>query len=121
MKLRKLNHTEVEFSFKLLPEDVHPRDCFATGDDARDEEIVKEILEELEYNEYAWTCVQVTARWEGFEASDFLGGVCFLYKYGGSPEVQFKTGLYEEMQHEALHQLQAELESAALVLEKLRA
>lgn len=99
--MRKLLESEVEFSFECLPEESHPRDHFASGEEQYDREDIAKVLEELEKgNEWGWCCIKVTAKWKQFTGSDFLG--CCSY----SSQKDFETDeYYSDMKTQALEAL----------------
>jgi hypothetical protein len=77
--LRKLEASDVEFVINVEPECESVSGHFATGDDDLDRKLEREIIEASDAGSVeAWCCIQVTARWGGFEGWDSLGGCSFL-------------------------------------------
>jgi hypothetical protein len=98
--IRKLTLAEVDFDIEILPEDTNPADDFDSGDAEQDAADVAEINRRLEYDLWAWCVVRVVAKWNGFEGDTYLGGC----SYDGPAD--FKAGgYYEQMQEEALADL----------------
>lgn len=91
----------VEFELEVLPEYDSPEGYFASGDDEQDKETVSQILSDLENgNEYAWFTARVVAKYNGFEADDYLGACSY------ANETEFKTGGYfDDMKSQALDSL----------------
>lgn len=88
---------EVEFTIECLPEAERPEGFFAYDSEEENEKVVKDIYEKLEWNEWAWCTVKVTAEWNGFTGEDYLGGV------SADSEKDFieNSGYYEDMKGEA--------------------
>jgi hypothetical protein len=99
------------FRIKLHEEDMPVRgNVMASGDDAVDRAAEDAILERLDRGEiWAWCCVEVIAYLDGnFTGHDCLGGCSY------ASEEDFKRdGYYEDMQHEALADLERSLAAAA--------
>lgn len=107
--LRDLREDEVEFEIVLMEEDpCLVRGSFATDEPEKDRELEEDILRRLrDGDQWAWCCVKVVARWNGFEAFDTLG--CCSYE----SEKDFKRGGYwEDMKAEALRGLNEEARAA---------
>jgi hypothetical protein len=72
----------------------------ASGDDVLDKQFEDAVIEELEYNLWAWCVVEVKACWKGLKASTFLGGCSYR------SEADFKAGGYfDDMVDEVLKEL----------------
>jgi hypothetical protein len=85
---------QADITITIHPEDTHPRDSF---EDAQD---ISSILESLEHNLWAWCVVQVTARWKGLTATDYLGGCSY------ENEREFRRcGYYSDMKHNCIADL----------------
>jgi hypothetical protein len=99
---RRFKINEVEFTVTCEPEDIDPHSQFD------DDSIAEQILKDLEWNEWAWCSVKVTAKWAGFEGVDYLGGCSYL------DEADFRQpgGYFEDMQKEALTDLKRNIERA---------
>jgi hypothetical protein len=103
--VRELTEHEVEFIIEHEPED-EPIDGNASAiDDETDRKVVKWIRDQLRRgNSWAWCKVKVSAAWNGFIGSDYLG--CCSYK----SEKDFKQGGYfADMRVEALAALNREI------------
>lgn len=95
---------EVIYEIECYPEeDVSPEGQFATGDDERDNAIVRDIIERLETNEWAWCCVRVVARLDGtdIEGDSYLG----CCSYDSEDDFRENSGYYEDMKQEAKDRL----------------
>jgi len=97
-----------------LPEDLPIKgNAIATGDSEEDERIEEAIRSELEYNEWAWCCAQVTvtldspcsACGQSLSETEYLG--CCSYQ----DEQDFIEGLYySDMVQTCLDRLQERLD-----------
>jgi len=104
--IRELTEEDVEFEVECLPEDMHPKECFCSGDEEVDKADAAEILRRSETNPWAWCVVKVTASWNGYRASEYLGGSCY------ESEEDFKSvdsDYYADMKAAALAGLNAKL------------
>ena len=100
--LRKLTTDDVEISLTIHGDEDGPRGQFASGDDARDEEIVQEILTRLNRGDlWAWCVVTVEARWKGFSGTNHLGGC----SYENEADFKQEGGYYQQMVNEAVDEL----------------
>lgn len=106
--LRDLREDEVEFEIELLEEDVPVRGHFASDEPEEDRKTEDEILRRLDAgDQWAWCCVKVVARWNGFETFDTLG--CCSYE----SEQDFKRdGYWEDMKAEVFRELNEEVKAA---------
>lgn len=112
--LRDLKEEEVEFEVEAMPEHLHPKGCFASGDEEMDRRMVQQILQDMKWNEWAWCSIRVTARWGEFSASDYLGGCSYASRK------DFMTCPYfEDMKTEALKGLNGKLREAYVRLKQL--
>ncbi len=100
-KIRPLTAADVEFRLACEEEEESPAGHFASGDAEQDKENVREIIRGLQRgNQWAWCCAKVTAVWNGFEGSDYLGACNY------ESEEDFKAGeYYEQMKVDALAHL----------------
>ncbi len=99
VKVRDLTEDEVEFSISRVKEDHEPD--FESDDKDADERDRREIRRRLDRGDlWAWCCVKVTAKWNGFEGVDYLGGC----SYDGDEDFK-KGGYWPDMKHEALAEL----------------
>ena len=96
----------VEYQIEVLPEDTDPIDHFATGCEIRDIELANQIRSDLEWNEWSWCIVKVTAKsFDGLAVGAACLGGCSY-----EDEAQFRSGLYfEDMKSEALEDLIGEI------------
>ena len=84
----------VTVEIKLHSEDTHPRDYF---DSAYDRE---SIVQESEWNEWVWCCVELIATYEGISESSFLGACSY------KDESDFREcGYFEDMKKECIKAL----------------
>lgn len=104
----------VDFQIECVPEDSPVRgNAMASGDNAFDQECEDKILADLEWNEWAWCTVKVTATFGPWEGTDYLG--CCSYQ----DEEGFKQGGYwKDMQHQAFTDLLAQMDHARTELER---
>lgn len=110
---KPLTESEVQFTLEALDEDSSPIDSFGYDTEEENEQAAKEIQEDIDSgNPYAWFVAKVTARWNGFHASEYLG--CCSYK----SEEDFKTesGYYPQMRSEALAALNEQLDDTYTLL-----
>jgi hypothetical protein len=111
MKIRELTEKDVAFEIECMPEDESPIGHFQSGDpeyEESDNAFERKIMREVEWNQWVWCCVKVTAKFEGFEGVDFLG--CCSYESQDDFE---KNGYFEDMKTEALNDLNQELQAVA--------
>lgn len=99
---RHLDPHAVEYTIECLPEDSSPRDNHFD-----DEATIVSIEKEMESNEWAWCVVRVTAKWGGFEGTNYLGGCSY------KDEADFaKDGYLPQMKDEALADLKKTIRDA---------
>lgn len=113
--MKTLNLSDVEFEVICHPETLDVRgNAMASGDDAVDKETEDEILAQLESgNEWAWCCVEVVARWEGFEGRDTLGGCSY------KSQADFEACSYfTDMQSVALEDLKRQIKETRAKLRR---
>ncbi len=85
--------TEVKYEIEALEEHLPVKgNVMISGNDEWDKEAEDLVYKQLEYTEWAWCCVKVTARWKGLEGTDYLGGCSYK-----SEEDFRKDGYYEDM------------------------
>jgi hypothetical protein len=115
-KIRPLTASEVTFEVIVEPEEDPVAGHFATGDDDRDRELEREIIEAFNAGSVeAWCCITVKATWEGITATDHLG-CCSHLRYDGSPSLAQQvedTVSAHGMREEALAALNWEVEIQA--------
>lgn len=100
--------SEITYTLTLEPEYESFEGNFATGDDDLDQSTEEWIREQLEAgNEWAWCSVKVTASWNGFKGSDYLG----MCSYQSEDDFR-EGGYFEDMKAEARTALVTEVESA---------
>lgn len=94
---------KIKYRIECLPEYTDVRgNALASGNDIEDRAEENRILESLEWNQWAWCTVKVTAYIDGveLEGADYLG--CCSY----ASEEDFKAGGYfEDMKHQAKEDL----------------
>lgn len=114
--MRKLTEKDVTFDVECLPEDLQIEgNAMASGDAEADKEVEDWIKSELRRgNEWAWCTVKVTARWEEYEGTDYLGACSYR------SEQEFKKdGYYEDMKDRALEDLNEKVSKAHATLRRL--
>lgn len=87
-----------EVEVEALPEDMPlGGNVLASGDDAVDRAAEQELADRLDSGDvWAWACVQVAVRFDGFEADAHLGGCCY------DSEADFRAGEYfDDLRREA--------------------
>lgn len=98
---------DIRWKLECLDEDIPIRgNAICTGDSKEDKEIEDNIIEELEYNPWAWCCVRLTGYYKGLEASDYLGGC----SYKSEKDFIENSGYYYDMQARILEELEGQLE-----------
>lgn len=107
MKTRELKESEVEFTLECLPEETPIEgNALVSGDDEQDRAHEQWVRDQLESgNEWAWCTVKVTARFNGFEGSDYLGCCSYL----SERDFCEVDGYYPQMREEALSRLNEEI------------
>lgn len=88
-----------DWTVETLPE--HRRPDFEFDEDN------KRILQELEWNEWAWCTVKVTGSLFTLEASEYLGGC----SYRDSKEFVKESGYFESMQTEVAKELLKQIDA----------
>jgi hypothetical protein len=107
---RMMNPADIVFTITVEPEDTAPSEGGLP-----DEEIVAHIEKEMEWNEWAWCVVKVTAKWGGFEGTNYLGQCSY------KDEADFAKGGYlPQMREEAAHELKANIKAAGWDVAKAR-
>lgn len=103
--VRRLTAKDVEFIIEHEPEETPIEGNASAIDEDTDKEVVEWIRDQLSRgNTWAWCRVKVSAAWNGFIGSDYLG--CCSYK----SEKDFKAcGYYVDMKVEALAALNREI------------
>jgi hypothetical protein len=110
--MKKLTTKDVVFHITSESEDTPVRgNAMASGDDEQDREAEDRIIADMESNEWAWCSVKVTAVWQGFRGSAYLG--CCSYKDREDFE---KGGYLPQMQEEALETLNTDIARIAAKL-----
>jgi hypothetical protein len=103
--MRLLTAEDVTFEIEIEDEGFTPRGQFASGDEA-DRQLENEIIKRLDRGDlWAWCCVRVIARWNGFEGDVYLGGC----SYADEDDFKADGGYYPQLCDEALENLNAEI------------
>jgi hypothetical protein len=85
---------------KLHPEDMHPRDCF------EDDETIEHVIEQSQFNDWAWCCVEVIATYQGMSESSFIGACSY------NDESDFREcGYFEDKKEESITALYERIKS----------
>jgi hypothetical protein len=115
--MRELRMDEVEFTIECLPEDLEIEgNASAWDDEEENRAYAAEIRRQLEHgNEWAWCCVKMTARWQGYTGVDYLGGC----SYKSEKDFIESNDYYEQMKQCALDDLNANIEAAVFRGRKL--
>jgi hypothetical protein len=96
---KSINESMVEWSVIPEIEHMHPDDCFALDVETQ-KEVVDSIIQDSQWNEWAWCCVCVKASFGGIEAKTYLGACSY------ESRKQFEqSGDYEYMKQEVLNEL----------------
>jgi len=104
--MRELKEDEVTFTLECLPEDMPFEGNCSAIDEETDRAQEKWIRDQLRAdNEWAWCCMKVTAKWEGYEGVDYLG--CCSYE--SAADFKQPGGYYDDMKSQALEALNLEL------------
>lgn len=113
--MKKLTEDDVEFIIKCEQEYIPVRgNAMASGDNKYDKQVEDQILNNLEYNPWAWCCVVVEAHWNEWVGYATLG--CCSYE----DEDDFKNGGYFDfMKAEALEDLNRNISNAYNSLKEL--
>jgi hypothetical protein len=115
--VRPLTEAEVEFEIECVPEDLPVRGYASAIDDEADARVEMGIRKDLAGgNDWAWCIVRVTARWNGYEGYDYLGGC----SYRSAEQFQHPDGYYPDMKARALADLNDVIAAHARNLEPLR-
>lgn len=105
--MRSLKFKDVGFTITAEPEDLPIKgNAMASGDEEYDAKVEQAIYENLQWNEWAWCCVKVTAEWQGFTGSAYLGGCSYTSK-----KDFMSGGYYPQMRDEALEELNNEVKA----------
>ena len=115
MAIRELKADEVEFTLECLEEDCAIEgNVMASGDDAEDMKAERWVQRQLEAgNSWAWCTAKVTAAWNGFEGTDYLG--CCSYR--SEKDFRKPGGYFDDMKVEALANLNELLAKAGELCE----
>lgn len=111
-KLKKL----ATFTIECLEEHIPVRGNLVISEDPELDKLEEDqVLAELEWNQWAWCCVKVTAEYAGIEESTYLGGC----SYKDQKDFE-ECGSYEDMKSEALEMLFNSLGSVSASINKLQ-
>ena len=90
--------------------------AMASSDDQADRETEQWIRDQLDAgNAWAWAAVTVTVAWEGFEASDYLGGC----SYKSEEDFREPGGYFDDMCAAALEALNEKVSQGRTAMERL--
>jgi hypothetical protein len=113
--IRELTEGEVTFTVNAEPEHCTLEGSFCSGNAKDDAETIRAIRADLESgNEWAWCTVEVTATWEGWNGSEYLGACSYK-----SREDFMADCYYADMKERALAELNAIIAQDAEALGKL--
>lgn len=100
----ELRDMKPEYEIIVHPEDMLIRGNYIiSGDEAYDKQQEDLALKELEWNEWAWCCVEVRISFNHWSESAYLGGC----SYKDEDEFITHSGYYEQMKEDALEELAA--------------
>lgn len=96
--MTKFDESEVEYTIDAVMDDLQVRgNAIATGNDADDKACEDQIILRLNQGDiWAWASVKVTARWNGLEGIDYLGGC----SYRDEKDFKQPGGYYSDMKAE---------------------
>lgn len=107
MKLRRLKESDISLTIEAEPEDIAPEFYLSfknTGFDHTD--TIRHIRQRLNLGQqWAWCCVNVTARYELWTGTAYLG--CCSYK--NKTDFIANSGYYKQMVQEALDDLNKDI------------
>ena len=92
--------SNIDITIEAIPEHDHPRDFYD------DEQRIKDVCELYSWTVWGWCTVKVTAKWNGIEESEYLGGC----SYESEEDFIKNSGYYDDMRKEAIARLFAMIE-----------
>jgi len=96
----------VEYQIRIHPEYDSPEGHFYSVDNQDDKAICDKIRNDLEFNEFAWCCIEVRCYYKNeLFGNDYVGGCSYE-----SQKDFMENGYYEDMKDQALDALCAKLE-----------
>lgn len=99
--MKRLTTKDVLWAITPEQEDMPVKDGgFQNEDGTSNEKLIRQIMDDSAWNEWAWCCVKVSAKWKRFEGVAYLGGCSYASK-----EDFEKGGYLPQMQEEALDDL----------------
>lgn len=114
MKIRTLTEKDVVFTIEVLPEIDGPEGHFGYDTEEENQETIAYIRAQMEWNQWAWCCVKVTATFGNFTGVDYLGAC----SYASQKDFE-ECGYFEDMKSEALRDLNNTIANTARKLEGL--
>ena len=118
MILRQLSEADVEFTIRCDPEDLPYVGFCSRVNAVIDKQTELWIHQQLERgNEWAWCFVTVMATWQSIVGHSCLGGC----SYRSEEEFCRPGGYYQELQTDAITDLNREIERLKLLLTQLEA
>ena len=97
-KIKKIIAPGCTITITTRPDDIGPEDHL-------DESLVDEIRKQMEYSEWAWCIVTVTATWKGLRSQAHLGGCSY------ENEEAFRVcDHFEDMKEEAIAEVASQAE-----------
>ncbi len=101
-KLVEYLRTRATITTVALPEDIPVRgNSLDSGDPALDKQEEDRIIDDLEWNKWAWFIAHVQARYLDHTGAEYLGGC----SYKSREDFEAPGGYHEDMVNAALHQL----------------
>lgn len=101
--MKRFNEKEVIYTLEATQDDMAVRgNAIVSGDDAEDKKVEDQILDRLNHGDvWAWASVKVSASWNGFEGTDYLGAC----SYANETDFKQPGGYYDDMKAAALQDL----------------
>ncbi len=110
MKLKSITEAMATITLTIEPEHDSPEGNFDSGDADADAETLAWIRSQLASgNEWAWCCACVTAEWNGFKGTAYLGGC----SYRSEEDFRHPEGYYPGMVADALDDLNRNISETA--------
>ena len=107
--MKTLTNTDAKFTLTATPCDI---DAYTDLAGCMSKKEIKALLREADWNVWQWCNVEVNATYKGLEASAYLGAC----SYKDEDDFRENSGYFEEMQAEALADIQAQAEAIASAL-----
>lgn len=112
--MRQLTKKEITFTVSTESEDTQVRgNCMATDDPVADKQAEDEIIDRLNRgDESAWCVVVLTAQWEEFKVSSYLGACSFAEGLNGAECAKQAVEMVKDFKDELVEELNKEILAA---------